>query len=418
MSLWGNKDTKTVAGTLAVTNNSAAVVGTSTAFTTGLKTGQSLVIAGVEYRIDSITDDTHLTLKSVYAGTTDSGLTVTANEQPAYIPVADLSSVYFVDATEASAGGDNVTSVSVGSGGTQYVETPIVLFSGGGGNSAAATATVVAGVVTAVTVTDVGTAYTSVPDVAIGNPTLTFAGSAFNVNDTITYAGNHLLITGDVVTHVPDGVGSKVHGDEITFAAAAVANATDTITSVAHPFITGDYVQYNKGAGGTVPTGLTDAAFYYVVKTGADTLKLATSYANATAAVPVVVNLTTDGVGLAMTLTYHFNAEQSYFVIKTGATTLKLARTAALATAGTAINITAAGSGTTYLLTLVGGAATATAALGSGAGGKPVTHSGWVKKTVGTGGRAGRVHYETLVAMGTPAATSGDAADDLVFPDA
>ena len=25
-------------------------------------------------------------------------------------------------------------------------------------------------------------------------------------------------------------------------------------------------------------------------------------------------------------------------------------------------------------------------------------HVGWVKRTVGTGGRAGRVHYETLVA--------------------
>jgi hypothetical protein len=30
-----------------------------------------------------------------------------------------------------------------------------------------------------------------------------------------------------------------------------------------------------------------------------------------------------------------------------------------------------------------------------------VTHSGWVLRTEGTGGRAGRVFYETLVAMGS-----------------
>lgn len=40
-------------------------------------------------------------------------------------------------------------------------------------------------------------------------------------------------------------------------------------------------------------------------------------------------------------------------------------------------------------------------------------HAGWVRRTVGTGGRAGRVQEETLVAMGTIA---GDA-EDNVFPD-
>jgi hypothetical protein len=53
-------------------------------------------------------------------------------------------------------------------------------------------------------------------------------------------------------------------------------------------------------------------------------------------------------------------------------------------------------------------------------------HAGWVLRTEGTGGRAGRVHYETLVAMGslgaqtaaygTPADVA-DGADDNVFHD-
>ena len=53
-----------------------------------------------------------------------------------------------------------------------------------------------------------------------------------------------------------------------------------------------------------------------------------------------------------------------------------------------------------------------------------VAHAGWVLRREGTGGRAGRVHYETLVAMGslgaqtaaygTPA-TTADGNDDIVF---
>lgn len=39
-------------------------------------------------------------------------------------------------------------------------------------------------------------------------------------------------------------------------------------------------------------------------------------------------------------------------------------------------------------------------------------HAGWVLRTEGTGGRAGRVHIETLVAMGS---ITGDGADDTQF---
>jgi hypothetical protein len=44
-----------------------------------------------------------------------------------------------------------------------------------------------------------------------------------------------------------------------------------------------------------------------------------------------------------------------------------------------------------------------------------VAHAGWVRRTVGTGNRSGRVQTETLVAMGTIAS---DAADDTQFADA
>jgi hypothetical protein len=58
---------------------------------------------------------------------------------------------------------------------------------------------------------------------------------------------------------------------------------------------------------------------------------------------------------------------------------------------------------------------------------KGVAHAGWVVRTEGSGGRAGRVQYETLVAMGslgaqtaaygTPALVA-DASDDTILPDA
>jgi hypothetical protein len=43
-----------------------------------------------------------------------------------------------------------------------------------------------------------------------------------------------------------------------------------------------------------------------------------------------------------------------------------------------------------------------------------ITHAGWVRRTVGTGGRAGRVFFETLVASSS---ITSDANDDTKLPD-
>jgi len=93
-----------------------------------------------------------------------------------------------------------------------------------------------------------------------------------------------------------------------------------------------------------------------------------------------------------------------------------LATTKNRAIAGTAIDMTAVGVGSSH--TLIGQTPTATASLGMGSAGttvgaSQVTHVGWVKKTIGTGGRAGRVFYETLVAASS---ITGDA-EDLATPD-
>jgi hypothetical protein len=65
-----------LSGPVAVTNGSAAVTGTNTAFSTELIPGDSVYIDSVHYTVLSITDNYNLTLSTPYAGTTDSGLVI------------------------------------------------------------------------------------------------------------------------------------------------------------------------------------------------------------------------------------------------------------------------------------------------------------------------------------------------------
>ena len=242
--------------------------------------------------------------------------------KPKYLSDADKAITFGMDTTEIAAGGDNVTSVAIVSGGARYLEAPAVTFSGGAGSSAAATATISAGAVTAVAVTNVGSAYTSAPTVAIAIP-------------------------------------------RRTILAANVTTATDTIAYTAHGLGAGDVVKYFHG-GGTAATGLTNNTTYYVIASGltVDAFKVSA----------------TDG-GAAVDISGTGNNAQ-YFELATAVATNQ---------------------------------ATATAALGYTSAGSSATHAGWVIRTVGTGGRAGRVFTETLVAMGS---MSSDASDDTVLPDA
>ncbi len=61
-------------GSVSVTKNSNAVVGTNTYWlTAGLNPGDIFKVDGVDYEIVSITDNTHLTIAGNYAGTTGTG---------------------------------------------------------------------------------------------------------------------------------------------------------------------------------------------------------------------------------------------------------------------------------------------------------------------------------------------------------
>jgi hypothetical protein len=103
-----------------------------------------------------------------------------------------------------------------------------------------------------------------------------------------------------------------------------------------------------------------------------------------------------------------------YYVQAANTTAIKLAT----APNGDAIDITDArnlSSPETH--TIRGDTATAVAVLTEAAMSKGAAHTGWVLRTVGTGGRAGRVQTEVLVAMGGNF-TGEDASDDTILPDA
>lgn len=85
-------------GTVAVTNGNAAIVGTGTAWLTGISAGDVFTINGsnVPYTIGSVTDDTHATLSSNYAGATASAqpYSITTSFTPDYsIPYPESGDV-------------------------------------------------------------------------------------------------------------------------------------------------------------------------------------------------------------------------------------------------------------------------------------------------------------------------------------
>lgn len=148
----------------------------------------------------------------------------------------------------------------------------------------------------------------------------------------------------------------------VTFAAPAAksfnaASAVDgtSITITNHGFQDGDAVTYSRNSG-TAISELTDGGTFFIVSVSGDTF------------------------GLASTL------------------------------GGSAISMT---DGSSETHTLTGETATGTAKMGAGVNGNlSFAHKGWNIRTVGTGGRAGRIFYETLVAGEIQG--DGDAIGDVV----
>ena len=98
--------------------------------------------------------------------------------------------------------------------------------------------------------------------------------------------------------------------------------SSDVITSIAHPFSTGDKVTYTDG-GGTTIGNLIDGGTYYIIKLTNDTLKLASSYANALASIAIDI---TDGVGANHKLSKGIMLCRTKFpvIVKSGSETIAI----------------------------------------------------------------------------------------------
>jgi len=94
--------------------------------------------------------------------------------------------------------------------------------------------------------------------------------------------------------------------------ASIVSLVGDTINIPDHRFITGQRVTYNKGAGGTVITGLSDGV-YFIIKVDRNLIRLASSASNANNGTQI--NLTGLGQGTAHTLKVEFDGVNTKFKI-------------------------------------------------------------------------------------------------------
>lgn len=81
----------------------------------------------------------------------------------------------------------------------------------------------------------------------------------------------------------------------VTNTITAVDASTDTISHTFNQLLTGTRIQLTTTT--TLPGGLATATDYYVVRITDTTCKLATSYANATASTPTVIDITDAGTG-------------------------------------------------------------------------------------------------------------------------
>ena len=123
---------------------------------------------------------------------------------------------------------------------------------------------------------------------------------AYIGNSPVAGENNSFKILDDISTYTLTFDGSS---------SSVVSTSDNTITYNSHRFITAQRVTYNDG-GGTAIGGLADGV-YYIIKNDQNTIKLATSEANANAG--TAISLTSLGVGSSHTLNVAFDGVNTKF---------------------------------------------------------------------------------------------------------
>ena len=413
MSSWSMNDGSALTGTMTFTNGNATVSGSGTNFDPEVAIGDIIISAGgVKHRVKNVASDTSLTLTENFSGSTENGVAATVTRPPlnfaSSAPHIDTN-ILGITSGESLAGVDNVTSIAVNEDGARYVQAPTITVAAPTArtitqaniNETSNVFTVTGHNMrtgTKLTYTSNGTNIvhsggsladgTAVFVIRVDEDTFKIASSLSNAlagtalditndgNDSNSFVGDTATATatvsGGVVTGITvTAVGSDyqsapavtVEVPKMTIPTSAVNASTNVITFAGHGLSDTDQITYNQVGGGTLMTNVTDGQTVFVRDKTDDTFKIAAT------------------------------------------------------SGGTAINIGTGHNAQTFTIVTDKVQATAVANLGLGVDGddnrREVSHVGWVKRTVGTGGRAGRVHYETLVAASS---ISGDA-EDIATPD-
>jgi hypothetical protein len=217
---------------------------------------------------------------------------------------------------------------------------------------------------------------------------ITFAGSGYRANTTVAFTSNN---TGaDAAANAQSNASGKII--DIKISDNGSGYTTSPIITIAAP------------TAQTFPGNTTAVEVGNTTNTGWITLG-----ANA----PFFTNndIVTYLVAAANTALGGLANNTAYFVLTVNSTAIQL-KSDPLATS--AINISSVPTSAQAGHSITGQTATGVVTVG-GAKNKGIAHAGWVVRTEGTGGRAGRVQYETLVAMGS---ISTDGSDDNPLPDA
>ena len=385
-------------------------VSSANAFTLSATAGGSVIdITGTGNNAQTFsgTSTKAFTITENFTPSTNSGSSCTVTRPPISGDGSSIDATIFgITGTEAVAGVDNVTDIAVNVAGARYVQAPTITIPVPTVRTIA-TAKVTTGTDSIEitghnmrTGTEVkyqdggGTALAGLADntsyfvIRTDEDNIKLGSSLSNANAgtaiTLTGTGNNAqtlegiqavaaaTISGGEVTAITVSNGGSdyqslpaitVEVPKMTIPTSAVNASSNVITFTGHGLSDTDQITYNQVGGGTLMTNVTDG--------------------------------------------------QTVFVRDKTANTFKIAATSG----GTAINIGTGHNAQTFTIVTGATQATAVASQGLGSDGdtnaSEVAHVGWVKKTVGTGGRAGRVHYETLVAASS---ISGDA-EDVATPD-
>jgi hypothetical protein len=217
---------------------------------------------------------------------------------------------------------------------------------------------------------------------------ITFAGSGYRANTTVAFTSNN---TGaDAAANAQSNASGKII--DIKISTNGSGYTTSPIITIAAP------------TAQTFPGNTTAVEVGNTTNTGWITLGANAPFFTNNDIVTYLVAASNTALGGLVNAT-------AYFVLTVNSTAIQLKSDPL---AAEAVNISSVPTSAQAGHSITGERATGVVTVG-GAKNKGVAHAGWVVRTEGTGGRAGRVQYETLVAMGS---MSSDGSDDNQLPDA